>query len=161
MAPKYTPLRYRALVPVGGYLPCKELADYALFRIMLGMLLLRPESHLLRLADKVELLAVLPRKQRLRPYLRDFFRKLREHALCRRILPAVNGPKAAVARFVAQELRLIGRAEEHAAARVLRRAPAVRFAESKPGRTALIPLLEKARDGIAGRTGTAVSQAFS
>ncbi len=38
---------------------------------------------------------------------------------------------------------------------------AVRFAESKPGRTALITLLEKARDGIAGRTGTAVSQAFS
>lgn len=37
---------------------------------------------------------------------------------------------------------------------------AVRFAESKPGRTALITLLEKARDGIAGRTGTAVSQAF-
>ena len=38
---------------------------------------------------------------------------------------------------------------------------AVRFAESKPGRTALITLLEKARDGIAGHTGTAVSQAFS
>ncbi len=34
---------------------------------------------------------------------------------------------------------------------------AVRFAESKPGRTALITLLEKARDGIAGRTGTAIS----
>lgn len=33
---------------------------------------------------------------------------------------------------------------------------AVRFAESKTGRTALITLLEKARDGIAGRTGTAV-----
>lgn len=33
---------------------------------------------------------------------------------------------------------------------------AVKFAESKPGRTALITLLEKARDGIAGRTGTAV-----
>lgn len=34
---------------------------------------------------------------------------------------------------------------------------AVKFAESKPGRTALITLLEKARDGIAGKTGTAVS----
>ena len=34
---------------------------------------------------------------------------------------------------------------------------AVKFAESKPGRTALITLLEKAKDGIAGRTGTAVS----
>ena len=33
---------------------------------------------------------------------------------------------------------------------------AVKFAESKPGRTALITLLEKAKDGIAGRTGTAV-----
>ena len=35
---------------------------------------------------------------------------------------------------------------------------AVRFAESKPGRTALITLLEKARDGIEGRTGTRISQ---
>ena len=35
---------------------------------------------------------------------------------------------------------------------------AVKFAESKPGRTALITLLEKAKDGIAGRTGTSVSQ---
>ncbi len=34
---------------------------------------------------------------------------------------------------------------------------AVKFAESKSGRTALITLLEKAKDGIAGRTGTAVS----
>ena len=34
---------------------------------------------------------------------------------------------------------------------------AVKFAESKPGRTALITLLEKAKDGIAGKTGTAVS----
>ena len=34
---------------------------------------------------------------------------------------------------------------------------AVRFAESKPGRTALITLLEKAKDGIAGRTGTRIS----
>ena len=34
---------------------------------------------------------------------------------------------------------------------------AVKFAASKPGRTALITLLEKAKDGIAGRTGTAVS----
>ena len=33
---------------------------------------------------------------------------------------------------------------------------AVQFAESKPGRTALITLLEKARDGIAGKTGTAI-----
>ena len=33
---------------------------------------------------------------------------------------------------------------------------AVSFAESKPGRTALITLLEKAKDGIAGKTGTAV-----
>ncbi len=31
---------------------------------------------------------------------------------------------------------------------------AVRFAESKPGRTALITLLEKAKDGILGKTGT-------
>ncbi len=31
---------------------------------------------------------------------------------------------------------------------------AVEFAESKPGRTALITLLEKAKDGIAGHTGT-------
>ena len=34
----------------------------------------------------------------------------------------------------------------------------VKFAESKPGRTALITLLEKARDGIAGKTGTAIHQ---
>ena len=34
---------------------------------------------------------------------------------------------------------------------------AVKFAESKPGRTALITLLEKAKDGIAGKTGTRVS----
>lgn len=33
---------------------------------------------------------------------------------------------------------------------------AVKFAESKPGRTALITLLEKAKDGIAGKTGTMV-----
>lgn len=33
---------------------------------------------------------------------------------------------------------------------------AVKFAESKDGRTALITLLEKAKDGIAGKTGTAV-----
>ena len=35
---------------------------------------------------------------------------------------------------------------------------AVKFAESKPGRTALITLLEKAREGIVGKTGTAVHQ---
>lgn len=34
---------------------------------------------------------------------------------------------------------------------------AVKFAESKPGRTALITLLEKARDGINGKTGTRIS----
>ena len=34
---------------------------------------------------------------------------------------------------------------------------AVKFAASKPGRTALITLLEKAKDGIAGKNGTAVS----
>ena len=34
---------------------------------------------------------------------------------------------------------------------------AVRFAESKPGRTALITLLEKAKAGIAGETGTSIS----
>ena len=33
---------------------------------------------------------------------------------------------------------------------------AVQFAESKPGRTALITLLEKAKDGIEGKTGTAI-----
>ena len=33
---------------------------------------------------------------------------------------------------------------------------AVKFAESAPGRSALITLLEKAKDGIAGRTGTSV-----
>ena len=35
---------------------------------------------------------------------------------------------------------------------------AVMFAESKPGRTALITLLEKARDGILGNTGTRIHQ---
>ncbi len=35
---------------------------------------------------------------------------------------------------------------------------AVKFAESKAGRTALITLLEKAKDGISGRTGTLVHQ---
>lgn len=35
---------------------------------------------------------------------------------------------------------------------------AVEFAQSAPGRTALITLLEKARDGIAGKTGTAIHQ---
>lgn len=35
---------------------------------------------------------------------------------------------------------------------------AVRFAESAPGRTALITLLEKAHDGIAGKTGTTIHQ---
>lgn len=34
---------------------------------------------------------------------------------------------------------------------------AVKFAESKPGRTALITLLEKARDGIDGKTGTRIT----
>ena len=34
---------------------------------------------------------------------------------------------------------------------------AVKFAESRPGRTALITLLERAKAGIAGETGTAVS----
>ena len=33
---------------------------------------------------------------------------------------------------------------------------AVRFAQSKPGRKALITLLEKARDGISGKTGTMI-----
>ena len=33
---------------------------------------------------------------------------------------------------------------------------AVKFAESTPGRTALITLLEKAKDGIEGKTGTAI-----
>lgn len=35
---------------------------------------------------------------------------------------------------------------------------AVAFAESKPGRTALITLLEKAKDGILGNTGTRIHQ---
>lgn len=35
---------------------------------------------------------------------------------------------------------------------------AVEFAESKPGRTALITLLEKAKDGVAGKTGTHIHQ---
>ena len=35
---------------------------------------------------------------------------------------------------------------------------AVAFAESKPGRTALITLLEKAKDGVAGKTGTSIHQ---
>ena len=35
---------------------------------------------------------------------------------------------------------------------------AVKFAESKPGRIALITLLEKAREGIAGKTGTRIQQ---
>ena len=35
---------------------------------------------------------------------------------------------------------------------------AAKFARSAPGRTALITLLEKAREGIAGKTGTAVCQ---
>jgi len=33
---------------------------------------------------------------------------------------------------------------------------AIEFAESKPGREALITLLEKAKDGIAGKTGTRI-----
>lgn len=33
---------------------------------------------------------------------------------------------------------------------------AVEFAQSKPGRTALITLLEKAKDGVAGKTGTQI-----
>ena len=36
---------------------------------------------------------------------------------------------------------------------------AVEFAESAPGRQALITLLEKAKDGIKGTTGTRISQA--
>ncbi len=35
---------------------------------------------------------------------------------------------------------------------------AIKFAESKPGRTCLITLLEKARDGIDGKTGTRIHQ---
>ena len=35
---------------------------------------------------------------------------------------------------------------------------AVEFAQSAPGRTALITLLEKARDGVSGRTGTVICQ---
>ena len=34
---------------------------------------------------------------------------------------------------------------------------AVQFAESRPGRMALITLLEKAKAGIAGETGTSIS----
>ena len=37
---------------------------------------------------------------------------------------------------------------------------AVKFAESKAGRTALITLLEKAKDGIAGKTGTRIHQSL-
>jgi carbamate kinase len=33
----------------------------------------------------------------------------------------------------------------------------MKFAQSKPGRTALVTLLEKARDGIAGKTGTVIT----
>ena len=36
---------------------------------------------------------------------------------------------------------------------------AVKFAESKPGRKALITLLEKAKDGIQGKTGTKIQKA--
>ena len=39
-------------------------------------------------------------------------------------------------------------------------AAGIAFAESKDGRTALITLLEKARDGINGRTGTRITAAF-
>lgn len=35
---------------------------------------------------------------------------------------------------------------------------AVEFSQSKPGRAALITLLEKARDGIEGRTGTRIQK---
>ena len=35
---------------------------------------------------------------------------------------------------------------------------AVEFAESAPGRSALITLQEKAKDGVAGKTGTAIHQ---
>ena len=35
---------------------------------------------------------------------------------------------------------------------------ALQFAQSKPGRTALITLLEKAKDGVAGETGTIIHQ---
>ncbi len=35
---------------------------------------------------------------------------------------------------------------------------AVEFAESQPGRTALITLLEKAKNGINGNTGTWITQ---
>ena len=35
---------------------------------------------------------------------------------------------------------------------------AVKFAESKAGRKALITLLEKAKEGIAGKTGTVIHQ---
>ena len=35
---------------------------------------------------------------------------------------------------------------------------ALQFAQSKPGRTALITLLEKAKDGVAGKTGTVIHQ---
>ena len=34
---------------------------------------------------------------------------------------------------------------------------AIKFAESAPGRRALITLLEKARDGIDGKTGTVIT----
>ena len=36
---------------------------------------------------------------------------------------------------------------------------AVKFAESRPGRTALITLLQKAKDGILGKTGTRIYRA--
>ena len=35
---------------------------------------------------------------------------------------------------------------------------AMAFARSKPGRKAVITLLEKAREGIAGKTGTLITQ---
>ena len=54
------------------------------------------------------------------------------------------------ARMTAEQLMAVAAGEN------LDSQAAVKFAESKPGRTSLITLLEKAKDGIEGKTGTAI-----
>ena len=60
-----------------------------------------------------------------------------------------------VAKMTPEEARKYMAAGEFAPGSMLPKVQAaVEFVESKPGRRALITLLEKAKDGIAGKTGT-------
>ena len=57
-----------------------------------------------------------------------------------------------------EALRYIGEGQFAPGSMLPKVEAAVKFAQSKPGREALITLLEKARDGIERKTGTIIRQ---